>query len=506
MRGQRLPTAAGVRGPPLVAERGTIDDFAVYSHKYNGMKLRVSVAEIRTAIADYGGMMKEDGYDRSTNDREVSFVSCRAGIWNWNQWLSAVTAALVVLVFAFTACSAPTAIPPVPEGPPPSVPSAATLSIADSGVTEGDHGDDNSMLFEVALSKPSTEQITVMYATSDGTARSGIDYDEAIGTLTFTAGESSKQIIVVVIGDVVDEADEVFTVTLSDASNATVADGTAAGTIQDDDAEINPPTVGRDSVVSYIMWDIGTEVPVQFQLALREGMIYMHDYAVLNDLEEPSLHSTFYLYYQLEALYEAYARATGRTVEEARRHLEIWNVYGEAGYRFIFVNARMIPEHDVPVGLMWLAAHELGHIFQLSSGTIGIFDTDHDKVRVHGPAWLQEGGAEFWAARALSRVGVVDYAQSRDRFLRGAVSTDVELSVCETYSGILAGPGRYQLGAMAVEFLMTQSNEQALFEYWALLSPQTTWQKAFNQTFGMTVDEFYRLFREYRAAGYPDAQ
>ena len=47
----------------LVSERGPIGDFAIYSHKYNGKKLMVSVNEIRRAIADDGGMMKEDGAD-----------------------------------------------------------------------------------------------------------------------------------------------------------------------------------------------------------------------------------------------------------------------------------------------------------------------------------------------------------------------------------------------------------------------------------------------------------
>ena len=292
-----------------------------------------------------------------------------------------------------------------------------------------------------------------------------------------------------------------FTVRLGNASNATVADGTATGTIQDDDAEIKPPTVGRDSVVSYITWEIGAEVPVLHQLALRRGIVYMHEYAVFHGLKEPRLDSTFYLYYRWEDLYDAYARAKGLTVEEARRHLP--HTGGEAGYRFIFVNARQPFPYYVEGATSWMAAHELGHVIQFMSGTIGTFDTDHGKVRVHGPAWLLEGGAEFWTARALSRAGVIDYAQRRAIFLRDAVSTDVELKECETYVGLLAGPGRYHLGAMAVEFLMTQSSERSLFEYWAILSPQTTWQEAFNQTFGMTVHEFYRLFREHRGAGYP---
>ena len=41
-------------------------------------------------------------------------------------------------------------------------------------------------------------------------------------------------------GDVLDEVDETFTVTLSNPANATIADGSAIGTITDDDGR--PPS------------------------------------------------------------------------------------------------------------------------------------------------------------------------------------------------------------------------------------------------------------------------
>ena len=55
------------------------------------------------------------------------------------------------------------------------------------------------------------------------------------GTLTFTAGDTARTIAVATADDTTDEHHETFTVTLSGAVNATVADGEATGEILDND-------------------------------------------------------------------------------------------------------------------------------------------------------------------------------------------------------------------------------------------------------------------------------
>src|SRR5207302_11223189 len=55
------------------------------------------------------------------------------------------------------------------------------------------------------------------------------------GTVTFDPGETTATIDVTINGDTAHESDETFTVDLSNASNAGIADGSGLGTIQDDD-------------------------------------------------------------------------------------------------------------------------------------------------------------------------------------------------------------------------------------------------------------------------------
>ena len=109
------------------------------------------------------------------------------------------------------------------------------LSIADASLDEGDAGTAN-LAFTVTLSAADADDLTVDFATSAGSATAGTDYVSTSGTLTFVAGVTTQAIDVSVNGDLLDEADESFSVTLSQANgDATLGDANATGTIRDDD-------------------------------------------------------------------------------------------------------------------------------------------------------------------------------------------------------------------------------------------------------------------------------
>jgi len=91
----------------------------------------------------------------------------------------------------------------------------------------------------VRLSKISNQDIKVSFGTFDGTAISKKtrtaqkDYSAASGTLTIKAGFISGTISVAVVSNGVAEGDEYFDITLSKATNATIADGSGRVTIKD---------------------------------------------------------------------------------------------------------------------------------------------------------------------------------------------------------------------------------------------------------------------------------
>jgi hypothetical protein len=111
-----------------------------------------------------------------------------------------------------------------------------TLSIADASLSEGNSGT-KTLSFTVSLSPTAAGTVSYDIATSNGTATAGTDY--VASTLTgqqITAGQGSKTFVVTINGDATVEADETFNVTLSNVSGATLGDGTAVGTISNDDS------------------------------------------------------------------------------------------------------------------------------------------------------------------------------------------------------------------------------------------------------------------------------
>jgi hypothetical protein len=80
----------------------------------------------------------------------------------------------------------------------------------------------------------------VDYATADGSAAAGSEYDARSGTLVFAAGEATKTITIPLRDDIAAEAAKTFTVTLSNATpdsgtTATLAGSGATVSITDDD-------------------------------------------------------------------------------------------------------------------------------------------------------------------------------------------------------------------------------------------------------------------------------
>ncbi len=151
-----------------------------------------------------------------------------------------------------------------------------TLSINDVTVTEGDSGTVNAN-FTVSLDVPATGPITVNFATANNTAIAGSDYVAASGTVSFAAGEQSKQVTVVVNGDTTVEANETFFVNLTNPSGATINKAQGVGTINNDDVAtvaINDVTVteGNSGTVN-ATFDVtltkpsATTVTVQYQTA-----------------------------------------------------------------------------------------------------------------------------------------------------------------------------------------------------------------------------------------------
>ena len=116
---------------------------------------------------------------------------------------------------------------------------ARGISIADATVLEGDGGSSEAQ-FAVSLSSPSSDAVTVDFATADGTAIAGEDYQATAGTLTFAPGETLKAVAVTIYGDLLPEPNETYLVTLSNAVGVESGDSQGLGGIVDEEGCAGP--------------------------------------------------------------------------------------------------------------------------------------------------------------------------------------------------------------------------------------------------------------------------
>jgi len=112
-----------------------------------------------------------------------------------------------------------------------------TVSVSDVTVLEG-NATSAPAAFNVTLGAPSGKPITVGYVTSNGTASAPGDFEATAAQVAFAPGETQKPANVSVVGDTTFEENETFTVTLILPANAEIADGSAVGTIQNNDVAL----------------------------------------------------------------------------------------------------------------------------------------------------------------------------------------------------------------------------------------------------------------------------
>jgi VCBS repeat-containing protein len=124
----------------------------------------------------------------------------------------------------------------VPAGSSNISPTLPTASIA--GPTAASRPlEGGKIAFTITLNQAATQNVTVSFATADGTARAGSDYLAAAGAIEFLAGETSKVVQVQTTSDSIGERPESFSVQITSAINARVTNPFSTAVITDDDVQ-----------------------------------------------------------------------------------------------------------------------------------------------------------------------------------------------------------------------------------------------------------------------------
>lgn len=132
------------------------------------------------------------------------------------------------------------------------------ISITDITVNESI----GTISLSISLSQSTSSEVRVNYATSNGTASSGLDYTSKSGQIVFSAYQTSLSVTVNVLTDLLSEPTEIFYVNLSGSVNASILKSVSTINITD-----NPPlpvdllsflAVCSENVVD-IKWETGSE-------------------------------------------------------------------------------------------------------------------------------------------------------------------------------------------------------------------------------------------------------
>ncbi|MBX3748170.1 MAG: hypothetical protein KF833_22910 [Verrucomicrobiae bacterium] len=133
------------------------------------------------------------------------------------------------------------------------------LSVGDVVLEEGPAGTTSPAVFRVTLSGLSELPVGFAFATRDGTALAGEDYEAREGEGRVEPGGAYAEVVVMVLGDDRVEEDETFFLELSRPSGATLERATGMATVLNDDWP--PPPTNHPPVIRLVRPDGGIIVP-----------------------------------------------------------------------------------------------------------------------------------------------------------------------------------------------------------------------------------------------------
>ncbi len=122
---------------------------------------------------------------------------------------------------------------------PTPYPSAGNLALTTASEVIAEN--EVSITLTVERSNGSYGAVSVDYATQDGSATAGVDYQAATGTLSFADGEISQTISITILDDATYESDETFTLTLSNPQGGVTLGAQVSSEITINDDDPAPP-------------------------------------------------------------------------------------------------------------------------------------------------------------------------------------------------------------------------------------------------------------------------
>lgn len=120
------------------------------------------------------------------------------------------------------------------------------------------------------------------------------------------------------------------------------------------------------------------------------------------------------------------------------------------------------------------------------------------------PRWMTEGVANYWSHRYHDETSEQTYD---GRIMADIVAVRRIATRLRDLERDLSIGGdvhaNYSLGTLAIDWLVNRAGEAAITDFYRQRPSHPDWQSTFLAVFGMTADDFYRMFEERRARDFP---
>lgn len=315
------------------------------------------------------------------------------------------------------------------------------------------------------------------------------------------------------------ESDEelVFRLTVTDDENTTATD-TVNITVRNSDLSLPLP-------IKQPAYVFGDQVIQEEQQEFREDMEFAINYIRDRTGQVINTDLTVYVFRDRENFLDAYIAvhfgeaAPEETREEARE--EAIETLEERGDSWGFFNPSLAPD-GVPLGpiifiygdiyfsneyvRLLVMVHEHFHAIQIPFLDSNGYSPDT------GPYWFIEGSARYLEAKTLEYLGedLYYFGYSEMQEMDRARNINAPLEALETFEAFFDlapepdGASSYSFGALAAAFLADNYGSlETLVHYYNIIGPDMPWKEAFQNAFGISINEFYREFGQYRSENFP---
>ena len=255
---------------------------------------------------------------------------------------------------------------------------------------------------------------------------------------------------------------------------------------------------------AFIKWEVGDAVRASEERAASLGVKWLFEYA--ESIGWPIAGETINVHFMtLEPLAYALAIEDG-TIDEGEIEDQREFLSGVRGFASGDANFNRATEEGESItksilySVASLLIHENLHTaFQVDLDGL---HTSPSLVQLHGgdiPRWITEGMATYFDSLIPSlHGGESDDFLCRDCEIGVVPVNEIELSTAENVGCA------YICGAFAIELLASIVGQRHIVDFYTIRRPGRAWQQTFEDVFGISVPDFYALYDQHRAAGFPE--